>query len=92
MVGWDRWCGAWSCGRGVVQWWTPVDTHYFVDEKLRSIVEEETTVGWTCDISDIAGFAASQSELSDFSSTDALVTINRRPLIEPCTEEKLAEK
>lgn len=51
----------------------------------------EITANWTCDISDIHGFCASKSVLSDFSSTDEMVETNSQRMISEVTDEKLAE-
>lgn len=46
---------------------------------------------WNCEIQDVDGFAASKSELRDFTSTDAMVRRNSKPMITPVTREKLEE-
>lgn len=51
----------------------------------------EITLNWTCDISDIHGFCASKSVLSDFSSTDEMVETNSQSMISEITAEKLAQ-
>ena len=49
------------------------------------------THDWSCDISEVHGFAASKSELREFSSTDAMVERNSRDMIDTIAEAKLTE-
>ncbi|WP_321922985.1 DUF6685 family protein [Paraburkholderia guartelaensis] len=91
MVRWDRWHGI-GGDPGVVQWWGDSGgANRKVENCLREFVEVRTVDSWTCDISNVAGFAASKSELSDFKSTDEMVETNSQYMIEPCNEQKLAE-
>lgn len=51
----------------------------------------QMTDDWRCDITDVDGFAASKSELADFTSTDQMVATNSRDMIDAITHEKLAK-
>lgn len=81
--------------RGTLMGWKRIGADYRGYQVHRSEYEQicvETTVkGWWCDISDVHGFGASKSKLSDFSSTDAMVECNSRAMIDEITPEKLAE-
>lgn len=81
--------------RGTLRGWKRIGRDYRGYQIHRAEYEQicvETTVkGWWCDISDVHGFGASKSKLSDFSSTDAMVERNSRDMINEITLEKLAE-
>lgn len=51
----------------------------------------EITNDWGCDITDVHGFSASKSELRDFASTDGMVEMNSRDMIDEITHEKLVK-
>ncbi|WP_157896772.1 DUF6685 family protein [Acidovorax carolinensis] len=51
----------------------------------------ETSAQWSCDISELHGFAASKSALNDFTNTDQMVKADSPALISAITREKLNE-
>jgi hypothetical protein len=59
--------------------------------EYEQISHHESTAHWTCDITDVQGFAASKSELRIFASTDKMVETNSRDMIDTITHEKLAK-
>ncbi|MDQ7979863.1 hypothetical protein QYH69_21725 [Paraburkholderia sp. SARCC-3016] len=81
--------------RGTLMGWERIGADYLGCQIHRPEYEQiciETKVeGWQCDISDVHGFGASKSKLTDFSSTDAMVERNSRAMIDEITPEKLAE-
>jgi hypothetical protein len=46
---------------------------------------------WTCDISQLHGFAASKSDLRKFTTTDAMVAMNSQEMISEISHAKLAK-
>lgn len=51
---------------------------------------QETTAGWSVDLTAIDGFSASKSDLNAFTSTDQMVESNSREMIREITSEGLA--
>lgn len=51
----------------------------------------ETSAQWSCDISELHGFAASKSALNDFTNTDQMVKADSAAMISAITREKLNE-
>ena len=52
---------------------------------------KEITPEWSCDITDLHGFASSKSDLQCFKSTDQMVETNSREMIDQITPEKLTQ-
>lgn len=57
--------------------------------EFSKIASHEIKENWSCDLQEIDGFCASKSNLSKFSSTDAMVEANSPELIDAITVEKL---
>jgi hypothetical protein len=80
----------------VLQGWASRTRHRWEDVQVeraefaqigcRKVIPE-----WTCDISDIDGFAFSKSDLNKFPHTDVMVESNSPEMIDQITHEKLAE-
>jgi hypothetical protein len=50
----------------------------------------EVAEDWQCDIRDVQGFSTSKSELTDFTTIDAMVERNSREMIDEITPAKLS--
>lgn len=59
-------------------------------DEYKALCIKEEVDDWSCGISDIHGFSASKSELSDFISTDQMIETNSKEMIPEITEEMLA--
>lgn len=57
--------------------------------EICQIGHKEVTEEWACDITDVHGLAASKSPLRNFSSTDQMVELNAREMIDEVTHAKL---
>lgn len=60
-------------------------------EQLKNFGQQHVIESWSCDISDVDGFSASKSILTDFASMDEMVETNSREMICEITEAKLNE-
>ncbi len=90
VVRWHEWGDpellAWpQGGRGVVTGWRRVGGAYEMFQAtipaLMAFAKCHSIVEWSCEIQDLSGFSNSQSDLSRFSSLDALVQSDARDLI-----------
>jgi hypothetical protein len=82
--------------RGSLMGWKQRDKYSYGSFILQrpeyaQIGQRQIDVNWMCDITDVHGFAASKSELGDFTSTDEMVEANSRDMIDEITHEKLAK-
>ncbi|MGA3347318.1 MAG: DUF6685 family protein [Terracidiphilus sp.] len=83
-------------GHSTLQGWKLRDKHNYGSFTLHRPEYDqiglcESTEQWTCDITDVHGFSASKSRLSDFTSTDEMVETNSSDLIDAITHDKLAK-
>ena len=80
--------------RGELLGWRDVGGHwesFFLERpEYAQIGRQETTEGWSVDLTAIDGFSASKSDLNAFTSTDQMVESNSREMIREITSEGLA--
>lgn len=95
VVRWDRFGHSFNGREGVIRGWSDVGGYYqsfdLKRPELLSFGEKEEIPYWECDIQQVNAFYASKSDLSAFSSPDAMVEANSQEMITPMTEEKLWE-
>lgn len=80
---------------GEMMGWRTVGGHYgsftLTRPEYAQIGRCAITANWTCDIGELQGFSNSKSRLNEFASTDAMVQVKSRDLIDTISAEKLAE-
>lgn len=92
VVQWHTWADR---ARQELRGWRYDGCHYSeftVDDALLSdFTTCETTEGWECDIQDVSGVECSESDLTSFTSLDAMVETVAPHMITPVSKDKLRE-
>jgi hypothetical protein len=87
-------------GHGTVQLkgWTysPESLHKYGETRreltaLQHLITTQLIKNWECEIQDVGGFSSSQSTLSEFKTTAAMVEHDSKEMIDEITQEKLDE-
>lgn len=93
VVRWDRFGQSFNGRIGTVRGWVNEGGYYHGFDLKRSELtefgQEEVIENWQCDIQQVAGLSASKSDLSAFTSLDAMAEARAKHLVTPLTEEAL---
>ncbi|NHQ86798.1 hypothetical protein HA050_11780 [Iodobacter sp. HSC-16F04] len=92
VVAWHELGSILRLNKGDIQGWSSSKGHFSTHRpEYAQISSCEIIEQWACDIQEVYGFALSKSDLSKFSSTDAMVEENAPEMIDEITTEKLTQ-